>query len=175
MKFIGILLLITSCAGNQVNDLFKINTDSDPRKTLTTDDAFLNYIADFEIDYAYYLNAEINVHDIPINFTNELEKEYLGACYYYGEKRKWKEIKINTKYWTNLDEQQRKALIYHELGHCALNREHKDDYHRSFPVSIMNSYHIGVNYEKYSGEYDYELFTHDHSELTQSIDKDLEL
>ena len=174
MKFIGILLLITSCAGNPVNDLFKIDTESDPRKTLTTDETFLTYITDFEIDAAYHADLDMNVHNIPVNFA-DLDKRYLGACYYYGKAHQWREIKIDREQWEELDEAQRKALIYHELGHCALNRKHKDEHYRSFPVSIMNTYHIGSNYEKYSEEYNYELFTEDESILTQSIDKDLEL
>lgn len=175
MKLLGILLLLSSCANTNVNDLFKIDTESDPRKTLTTDGTFSKYVVYFEVDYAYYLNKDINVHNIPINFSNNIDDSFLGVCYYYGKKQQWREIKINTKHWDGLDEAQRKALIYHELGHCALNREHKDDYHRSYPTSIMNTYHIRVNYEKYIDEYDYELFTHDHSKLTQSIDKDLDL
>jgi hypothetical protein len=173
MRLLGILLIFTSCANTNVNDLFKINTESDPRKTLTTDEIFLNYVADFEIDYAHYLDSEINTHNIPINFSNELDKKYLGACYKYGRKEQWKEIKINKELWEGLDIPQRKALIYHELGHCALNREHKDEYHRSFPVSIMNTYHIAGNYEEFPEEYNYELFTHDENELKEKIDATL--
>lgn len=172
MKLLGILLILTSCANTTLNDLFKINTEKDPRKTLTTDEVFLEYVVAFEVDHAHYLDKEISVSSIPVNF-GELEDKYLGACYYYGRKGQWREIKINKKRWEYLPEIEKKVLIYHELGHCALNREHKDDYHRSFPVSIMNTYHIAGNYERFAEEYDYELFTHDENKLKNNIDATL--
>lgn len=175
MRVIGILLLLTSCANTTLNDLFKINTDSDPRTNLNTDEVFIEYVVQFEVDYAHYLDADINIHNIPINFTDELEDKYLGVCYYYGNKSQWREIKINRSQWNTLSEHGKKSLLYHEFGHCALNREHKDEYYYNLPVSIMNTYHIGDSYKKYSDDYDYELFNNDANNLKKSIDASLEL
>jgi len=61
----------------------------------------------------------------------------IGICYWLSDGSR--EIFIDPKFWysqttSDLD---RKILLFHELGHCDLNREHSD------PLSIMESYHIG--------------------------------
>lgn len=52
-----------------------------------------------------------------------------------------KRVDISYAYWNRITKIQRKALIFHELGHCALNRGH---YNRTrtqsdCPISIMHS------------------------------------
>lgn len=175
IKLLLFSMALSSCGNLQINDLFKIDAENDPRKTLTTDAEFSEYIVQFEIDYAYYLDIDYSASDIPVTFSDKLDKKYLGACYYYGKNHQWREIKISRKLWQDLDNKQRQALIYHELGHCALNREHRDEYYRSFPISIMNTYHIAENYAKFSDEYDYELFTQGEKELKKSIDAMLDI
>ena len=77
-----------------------------------------------------------------------------------------KEIRINQHWWATASECDRKVLINHELGHCALNRGHKDSRDGNLKLSQMNSWHLsGRTYCDLESGYDFELFTHDHSEL----------
>ncbi len=46
----------------------------------------------------------------------------LGDCFYRDELPNV--IRIDIHYWRSLTEKCRKALLWHELGHCALNRDH---------------------------------------------------
>lgn len=74
-------------------------------------------------------------------------------------------IRVNSHFWDNsyYTHAEREELIFHELGHCVLNRGHRQetaqtlDYKYYMPVSIMNPYHIGrdrysINYEYYIKE-----------------------
>ncbi len=46
--------------------------------------------------------------------------------------------------WGSSIEQNREALVFHELGHCLLGRDHRDDLlSGGAPVSIMNSRAVG--------------------------------
>lgn len=74
-------------------------------------------------------------------------------------------IRVNVHFWNNYTHAEREELIFHELGHCVLNRGHYQertltkDFQESIPLSIMNPYHLGKN--KYSTNYQYyikELF-----------------
>ena len=63
--------------------------------------------------------------DLPISFVDEFNKPYehsTGICYYVS-----KHIKILKDTWEFLDENQRELLIFHELGHCLLNRIKHDN------------------------------------------------
>lgn len=61
-------------------------------------------------------------------------------------------VQINYYYWIRLPIADREELIFHELGHCVLNRAHNDTLDGSgVPVSIMNSTHLGQ--AKYLAQY----------------------
>jgi len=60
----------------------------------------------------------------------ELEdKDVVGFCKFPIE------VRFMKRFWDNASANQRLALVYHELGHCALRLEHDD----TMP-DIMNSY-----------------------------------
>jgi hypothetical protein len=56
----------------------------------------------------------------------------LGACYKPDNQRRT--VIINENHWENSDGIKRMVLIFHELGHCILNKDHDDT-----KLSIMNS------------------------------------
>ena len=63
-----------------------------------------------------------------------------------------------------MNTQQRKTLLYHEWGHCALKREHTEDMRVPYsfcPSSIMHPYMdpVGRCYSELEEEYLEELFT----------------
>lgn len=99
-------------------------------KTKSTNPIFLDYIKEFE---AYYNN---NI-TTPINFGS-LSPEYSGVCNEYTNGSK--EIIINKNHWDKNNSIINKALIFHELGHCELNKSHKNNYENYCPTSLMNTY-----------------------------------
>lgn len=61
---------------------------------------------------------------VPIMFDNKkTESSVLGTCYYGF----FRYITVNKKNWKELNYLQKKMVIYHELGHCVLDRDHEED------------------------------------------------
>jgi len=64
------------------------------------------------------------VFSVPIMFDdNTKPTSVLGTCY-FGVIR---HITFNKKNWQYLSLIQQKMVMYHELGHCILNRRHQED------------------------------------------------
>lgn len=95
---------------------------------------------------------------VPITIKEKLENSnWAGVCYFGRNGKRW--IEISQKYWNLYDEYGREELIFHELGHCVLGRDHDDSlmdlngYHQ-IPTSIMLSYTFGnLNYYRDNLEY----------------------
>ena len=70
-------------------------------------------------------------------------------------------VEISRLEWTDLDTDEQEELIFHELGHCLLNREHSTGtFTNGMPASLM--YPILVNeswYVQYRSYYWNEMFT----------------
>ncbi|MCK4500259.1 hypothetical protein KAU11_07165 [Candidatus Babeliales bacterium] len=78
---------------------------------------------------------------IPINFHNLPVKhaQCKNYSFYKDGTKRWEiEILIDPKRWETLPELNRKSLIYHELGHCLLSRQH-DDTLISFDLGMIRS------------------------------------
>lgn len=95
-----------------------------------------------------------DVSSLTVNFTTTLPNNVLGSCT-MGQGR----VRINQVLWATLTAASREELMFHELGHCILNRGHDSTEVSGVPVSIMHPYHLGpayyadVNlYDKYMAE-----------------------
>lgn len=75
------------------------------------------------------------------------------------------QVQIDTAYWYEVDSYTQESLLYHELGHCLLDRKHRLDIQSNGePDSIMYPYIVESNIFDastaiYAG-YIVELFTH---------------
>ena len=127
------IILISIGCGNVKQDIDDITTLAAPktRSFNTTDHTFQPYTESF---YDHIKDIRI---DIPINFL-PLKAGIGGQCvtYYTGEK----EIFISMAMWPELGEIQRMLLIWHEMGHCHLNRAHDYGIVDGRPASIMYPY-----------------------------------
>lgn len=101
-----------------------------------------------------------------------------GVCLSYPNGQK--EILIDTAVWETIGQgfscgnnecyERRRALVFHELGHCVLERQHKDSKYQNFNLSIMNSVLLRQNdVLRWEQEYFEELFSLDHSHLQSEI------
>lgn len=114
---ITVSFLLASCAGFVPNK---------------TDPVFIQYIERFENDTQRTVT-------VPITFMSN--KEYAGWCKTYSNG--YRLIEIDHEYWQNSDDLAKEQLIYHELGHCVLNRGHSNtlvphpEYGYNIPNSIM--------------------------------------
>ncbi|MFD2522569.1 hypothetical protein [Emticicia soli] len=82
-----------------------------------------------------------NIEIVPENLRMKFERESREVCgHFASDKNGQREIVINLACWENAPNQNREALVFHELGHCFLNRLHRDDLlPNKAPSSIMST------------------------------------
>jgi hypothetical protein len=120
------------------------------------DPAFNKYVASFEATY----NVKVQVN---ITFKAQPEPR-VGVC--YTQNGVGKLINIDPVYWSQIDEEGKELLMYHEFGHCVLGRSHRSDYMNMdgdyVPASIMNPYMFSsYMYSKHRKHYENELAQHE--------------
>jgi hypothetical protein len=134
----------------------------------TTNPVFTEYINAFsdahekQIGYPIYTETVINFGD-----DSDFKGNVVGVCWYYeltGES----EIFINKRYWNQVvdgySEERKRRIIFHELGHCALRQDHREDGRNATAFSIMNSGTVTMMpfqpsaYRKCQSGFDRELF-----------------
>lgn len=98
---------------------------------------FKYYIEQFEFD-AYRYGRSLIINDLVVEFA-DIESPYedrviLGKCR-SGDSQRPPRIQIDREHWPKLNSIHKEILMYHELGHCILNRGHIDEV-----SSIMNTF-----------------------------------
>jgi Zn-dependent protease with chaperone function len=69
-------------------------------------------------------------------------------------------IQISQPLWDSLDADGQQELLFHELGHCVLNRVHDTVLNNGVPVSVMSPVFFGsALYDANKAQYLQELFT----------------
>lgn len=107
--------------------------------------------------------VHVEINNVKIAFDDEypLNGNTLGVCR-YGGPLVVPEIYISRYYWNSSDLSSwssKEQLMFHEMGHCILNRRHRNDTVNGYQASIMNSYHFaGPLYENNYNAYMAELF-----------------
>ena len=70
-------------------------------------------------------------------FIEEIKDDIVGQCWQNSEEAY---IVIDMEYWLNASTMDREFIVFHELGHCYLQREHLDVRDaRGICTSIMSS------------------------------------
>lgn len=71
------------------------------------------------------------------------------------------ELTIKRDFWVSASDVQREIIVFHEMGHCILNRDHLDSRRADgTPQSLMNTYAVTAReYKKARSYYIQELFT----------------
>ena len=139
------------------------------KNVLKIDPAFSQYVDRFEstggkqIKNLEFVFGDTSYLDRPGEFTvygfcqkGTVQKQKLLVTEVY-EIRK---IVINPRIWATLTAADKEQLAFHELGHCVLERGHKNDLIGGRSASIMHQYHNEVS-RSYTASYNYymkELF-----------------
>lgn len=80
-----------------------------------------------------------------------LKGERIGVCTKYGGE--YPEVHLDPDYWAEASDAEREMLVFHELGHCDLNRRHCE------VGSLMAEYAFDAEtYLEYREDYLDELF-----------------
>lgn len=98
------VLILIGCAGSRHEN------------TVSYDPQFETYIQDF--------NQIHKIDDLSVILSEDLPDLRLGVCNKIPDKTP--EITIRRSYWMAVDTWGKRALLFHELGHCVLNLLHND-------------------------------------------------
>jgi hypothetical protein len=116
-------------------------------------ESYESYVETF-IEYQIQAGGVANVGNSTFAFVNTLSNNVLGTC-----TMETGYIKINEYLWRQISSARKEELIFHELGHCFLNRYHENSVDpQNYPISIMNWYQLGPSiyatnrYAKYMSE-----------------------
>lgn len=139
MKYTIIYLLFLSACGKGI-------TSKDPRTISGINPAIIPYVEKYISQKGSSL-----YYDIPIQFT-KLSEEIVGTCTVWSNG--YRQIVISEEFWFDkaTTEKERIALLFHELGHCDLNRDHVESrFPNGWPKSLMFPYVINYpdSMEKY--------------------------
>jgi hypothetical protein len=156
-----IAILSTSC-GMPIIGKHVQKKSGTSRLFSSTDSTFSPYVAQFE-SYAKSVtgNSGFSVGDVLINFGDPEVNTFQGVCYIYSNDLR--EIIIRKQWWDTAADSDRESLIFHELGHCKLDRDHDDEVNviggKSVKLSMMNSIIVlGNDYANHRPGYLDELF-----------------
>jgi hypothetical protein len=100
-----------------------VASDVKPRSSKTRpvntfiDPAFVRYVEDFELAFGKFV-------DVYMGFEEDLDNGNHGECWRFTDG--YREVVINSKGWDRMTILQRRALIFHELGHCVFDMKHDD-------------------------------------------------
>jgi hypothetical protein len=172
LALLGVLLLSVSCGTPMGADMIYESTSSIRQYHVTNED-LIPYVNRFKEKYLEHGGAlVVKIEDIPVNFGDTGTK--VGVCLIYtnGER----EVLVDLAWWDNQSSRRRELLIFHELGHCALGRDHQDrkvegsDYSSSIMNSVLMSER---HYQKFLSPYQFELFTWNGDTLEGAVLKEL--
>jgi hypothetical protein len=163
MNKLFLLLLLVGCGPDHKYELFPPRIEPTPRSYAPPYNppqaAELTLYAQF-FDAMYGTESEFTIELSFEETRTESHPKAIGWCF-INSKRK---ITINPEFWANAREFEKEALMFHELGHCALNRPHTDAkmYDPQFgelPGSLMAPFIINneAAYVKYRDYYLNEL------------------
>lgn len=136
MSKLLLLLCLFGCRSNDVIS-FPYDKPDDPRSTTKTSPEFLQYSQAFSDEF------NLPVGHIPISL-GDLKDLQVGVCKQWksGNRVMYAEIIIDREYYerAKYDHNAIEFVVYHELGHCALNLDHNNAYFKDgMPKSIMRS------------------------------------
>lgn len=101
----------------------------------------------------------------PVTISNAVPNQYVGWCVVNGDGTRY--VQISSYWFPTLSEGGKEQTVFHELGHCELNRQHVNTLDsNNYPVSIMYYMEFGDNsyYTAHRDTYVSELFANATSE-----------
>lgn len=155
---ICVVISLTACGGRSGSNLFD-NNSRDPRSIHGIDGSFVEQITLFESIYG------ASIGDVSIGFS-KIERPAIAICSRWSNG--YRQITVDPDYWNIADNMEKISLMFHELGHCVLNREHVNSlyYYNGehisgyVPVSFMYPYNIfhQENFNELKDYYFHEMF-----------------
>ncbi|MBI1859597.1 MAG: hypothetical protein HYR96_01600 [Deltaproteobacteria bacterium] len=118
---------------------------------------FASYVSTFEAEAAAR-GQELHVDNLVIKLDSSLPNTIRAQC----QERPFATptIAVNQTIWDKSSDEDKEALLMHELGHCVLHRDHKKgDFPDGTAISLMRAVSpYGKSYEAHRQYYLDELF-----------------
>jgi len=90
---------------------------------------FIPYIENFERYYGKSISIRMSFKDLSGTPSSMKEGKVIGICNcFYFCPLSQRSVNIDTLSWEYSDRESREQLIFHELGHCILNRWHDNSF-----------------------------------------------
>jgi hypothetical protein len=130
------LAVITSACGSS-SDI----TLTTPAPVVSVQPEFQSYVQAF-VETAAQEGKPVTITNLIVKMTptldNDADAGVVGLCTQGPYTNPT--IQIGQNYWDTVDNDGRQDLVFHELGHCVLNRVHRPDLDNGVQLSIMNPY-----------------------------------
>lgn len=126
----ALLLILSSAIFSQCNDAYVFEED--------VEEEMIDYFKSFAVEGEE--RGRVIDWDLERIATNliDINEDAVGRCLTYEDGSKV--INIDRVFWNNSTDLEKEFLIYHELGHCLLERSHTNvKNQRGVCQSIMNS------------------------------------
>lgn len=170
--FALLLATFNSCGLPLHRDLV-VKNKGEVRQFNSSNPVFANIVTQFEqAGRQYSGNPNYTVGDVPVNFGDTENESFEGVCFSYPDGTT--EVIIRESWWNSASQALKESLLFHELGHCALGRDHTNETIDvngvSWKASMMNSVIVNSGqYNSHRAGYLSELFTQTTSSLLQSL------
>lgn len=102
---------------------------------VSVDSKLQKYVDEFT-DESVKVNRKVDFTDLTVRFSYEMEEDVLGQCV----NTRHPLVLINENPWYDQTETAQKIIMFHELGHCILNRKHVETWTNGIATSIMYPY-----------------------------------
>ena len=120
-----LVLIFSSCYDSDIEGENLSNNQPELRTFSNVDEALWPYFVNFEKEAAARnLNVNLNLANITGSIEPIHEEGVAGSCS-YGRFRN-NEIIIDSEFWSRAPNLYREYIVFHELGHCYLSRDHLD-------------------------------------------------
>ncbi len=140
---IAFCILLSGCADNR-------------KHILEIEPQYKKYVTLFEDESRNFGNP-IKINHLIIKTVSKLDDYVLANCVQLYALPPT--INISLQYWRYLSETEREMLLFHEMGHCILDRRHNDNIENGVYKSLMATYIFGPDvYLLYRSQYLSELF-----------------
>lgn len=146
-SIVFLLILISvflsySCQEDLINSSSEATNSNNSSSYPSVDQRLWPYFAEFEQE-ASSRGFKVSLSNSGIRgLIQEIAEQGIAGQCSYGNRQSSREIIIDTEFWNKSSRLYKEYIVFHELGHCYLNRDHKDAcFSNRTVVSIMRSGH----------------------------------
>lgn len=136
--FLMLSSFVSSCSFDNEEAELTGTIDKDTKAYPLVDEDLWLYFESFEKEaQTRGLNYDLDALEIT-GIIEEISDEGVAGTCQYGQHIH--HVTVDKSFWNNASNLRREMVVYHELGHCVLHKDHTEDYNREGTcLSIMNS------------------------------------